>query len=145
MLSKLPRAQTLSAFQFKALVLAATIVSISFAHYHVAQQNEQTPRVMSLELERSADTLSNMRSDNIQLTKRAAYRKALNNYFANPYQSEHTAQEIWQIIEEVERDQQVLAFEALNLKIEWLKINIYDKTALQARTDTLISDYNNRL
>lgn len=72
-------------------------------------------------------------------------KKALDAYFNNKESEEvYTDEEIWQIIERIESEGRVFAFEALSLKLRWLEKNADNELDFKARSEDLIAGYRAR-
>ncbi|MFC4879188.1 hypothetical protein [Microbulbifer halophilus] len=68
---------------------------------------------------------------------------ALEAYF-NGDGGDHTNEEIWQLIEAVEREGRVMAYEGLALKLAWLERNSASKAEFDAAARELMEKYRRK-
>ena len=72
-------------------------------------------------------------------------KAALDSYFNDDQSSEtYSDQQIWDIIERVEAEGRVFAFEALSLKLRWLEKNALDESDFKIRSEEIINHYRER-
>ena len=97
---------------------------------------------------------SNLKADqqNTLLThqKGVAYlekdKAALIRYFNNngALKPSHSPEEIWEIIERIENEKHVFAFEALSLKLRWLEINADSEQEFKTKSAQLTAFYQQK-
>jgi len=68
---------------------------------------------------------------------------ALDSYF-NDENARYSSEQIWTLIEKIETEGRVFAFEALSLKLRWLEKNAASREEFEARSQMIISSYRQR-
>jgi len=72
-------------------------------------------------------------------------KAALIEYFNNDeIEPTHSPEEVWEMIERIEDDKHVFAFEALSLKLRWLEKNADNDQELKNRSAQLTELYNQK-
>jgi hypothetical protein len=71
-------------------------------------------------------------------------RALLRDYFAEPEARRDQADEVWRLIETLETEGRVLAFEGLHLKMAWLEVNSASEAEFRERAEALLQDYRER-
>lgn len=74
--------------------------------------------------------------------QREANKHELQAFFAGT--GEMDAQEAWTLIDDLERDQRVLGFEALHLKLAWLEKQHTNREKFESAAQALMDDYRKR-
>lgn len=75
--------------------------------------------------------------------RRQEDKQRLSDYFSGE-NTEITDEEAWQLIDAIERDGRIMAYEALALKLAWLERNSASKAEFDAEAQSLIEEYRQR-
>lgn len=75
--------------------------------------------------------------------EREARKESLQAYFSDLENRENAAA-AWRLIDEIERDGGMLAYEALALKLSWLEQTSADKAAFDSAAEVLLDEYRQR-
>ncbi|MFC6634530.1 hypothetical protein [Microbulbifer taiwanensis] len=70
-------------------------------------------------------------------------KQALSDYFSDEG-GELTAEEVWQLIETIEREGRMMAYEAMALKLSWLERNSASKAGFDAAARELVEEYRQK-
>ncbi|NVK37039.1 MAG: hypothetical protein HWE18_03860 [Gammaproteobacteria bacterium] len=73
---------------------------------------------------------------------RQEQKQTIKEYFDNP--AGHDPQAIYELIEKIESEGRMVAFEALSLKLAWLEKNTTDKATFQAKSQAIIDAYKQK-
>jgi hypothetical protein len=77
--------------------------------------------------------------------KREKDKQILAEYFApDGNGGEHNAEDVWQLIESIESEGRVMAYEALALKLEWLERNSANKQEFEQAAQGLVENYRQK-
>jgi len=155
----------------KLFISAIVTAGIFSAYLKVASDNQSLSGTMNTSLPPAVlsdvATRETFSPDTESHIEKARHQLALNRYFSpqtnneTPTQADHFTdtsldnsldnskslglhddQAIWSLIEKLERDQRIFAYEALSLKLRWLEKNVSDSDELKLRSDSLIKSYN---
>lgn len=75
--------------------------------------------------------------------EREARKESLQAYFSD-LENHDNAEAAWKLIDEIERDGGMLAYEALALKLRWLEQTSADKAAFDSAAEELLDEYRQR-
>ncbi|WP_105101945.1 hypothetical protein [Microbulbifer pacificus] len=75
--------------------------------------------------------------------EREARKESLQAYFSD-LESYDNAEAAWKLIDEIERDGGMLAYEVLALKLRWLEQTSVDKATFNAAAESLLDEYRQR-
>lgn len=78
----------------------------------------------------------------VRYLEREARKERLHDYFSDLDDS--SADEAWRLIDEIEQDGGMMAYEALALKLAWLEKNSADKAAFDRASKSLLEEYRER-
>lgn len=104
-------------------------------------KQEHDPQETHLSLSKvKDDLLSNEKT--LAYLKKEEEKKRLQDYFENP--TGENPQAIFELIEKIEQEGRVVAFEALSLKLAWLELNTTDAQDFQTKSEQVIEEYRKK-
>lgn len=122
--------------------LMGAVITGAYVFVQIEEQSLNAPPTPKVASDHAVKLFSSAQASNTALQTQKAI---LDAYFSqsDPHPS-HKAEEIWTLIEQIEEEGQVYAFEALSLKLRWLELNAKDQKDYQARSNSLILAYQNK-
>lgn len=135
-------------------LLATVVVGVSVAVWHLSQPGTGSTAEVSTEIPESPPSAA-AEPDSQQLKKllvdprvesyfqREEDKQSLSDYFHGE-PGELTDEEAWELIEDVEREGRVMAYEALSMKLAWLERNSANKAEFDSAAAELVEEYRQR-